>query len=138
MGMPFPKSLGSCVIFCEYLLLTRSAVLSCPGRCGRSLGLGASCLCPDRLDSFETRPLFCALESVVALNPTGIGALICRGALITGGPPFLLLSLRFLFFRNEIPFPFSSGILPDILSAKRTEDSPVKVGPVRLNRRARS
>lgn len=59
MGMPFPKSLGSCVIFCEYRLLTRSAVLSCPGRCGLSLGLGGSTLCwPDRLDSLEGRPLF--------------------------------------------------------------------------------
>lgn len=46
----------------------------------------------------------------VAPSPTGIGALICRGALMTGGP-FLLLSLRFLFLRSEIPLPFSSDML---------------------------
>lgn len=113
MGMPFPKSLGSWVIFCEYLRLTRSAVLSWPGRCGLSLGRGASGgRCPDRLDSLDGRPLFWALESVAAPRPTGIGALIWRGALMTGGPPFLFLSLRFLLLRSEIPFPFSSDMVP--------------------------
>lgn len=104
IGAPLPKSLGSCVILWEYLLFTRSAVLS--AFCG--LSRGASSLFPDRVDSFEGRP---ELESVAAASPAGIGALICRGALIWGGgPPLGRFSVRFL--RSEMPFPRSSDILP--------------------------
>jgi hypothetical protein len=104
MGAPFPKSLGSVVTFCEYLLLTRSAVLS--GRCGLACGCGASCRVLDLLESVEGRP---EPGSEAAPTPAGMGALICRGALMVGGAFFLLLSPRFL--RREIPFCFSD-ILP--------------------------
>jgi hypothetical protein len=101
IGAPFPKSLGRVAIFCEYLLLTKSAVLS--ARCdGLGWGDGASCLVLDRLDSFEGRP---EPGSEAAATPAGMGALICRGALIVGGAFFLLLSPR--FFLSEIPFCFS-------------------------------
>lgn len=105
---PFPKSLGRAVIFCEYLLLTKSAVLS--ARCGRSLGTSPR-FCLDRLESVDGRPVFC-MEGAGMPVPAGMGALICRGALMVGGPPFFLsLSPRFL--RREIPFDFSfSDILP--------------------------
>ena len=106
IGLPLPKSLGSVVIFCEYLLFTISAVRSAFW----GLSRGASPMfCLDRLDSLEGRA---ELDSVAAPNPvpTGMGALICRGALIVGGPPFLGLSPRFL--RREMP-PFGfSDILP--------------------------
>jgi hypothetical protein len=103
IGAPFPgKSLGSVVIFCEYLLFTSSAVLS--ARCG--LSRGASSFFPDRLDSFEGRP---ELESVAAARPVGIGALICRGALITGAPPLGRFSVFFL--RSDMPFPRSSAMV---------------------------
>jgi hypothetical protein len=45
--------------------------------------------------------------------PAGMGALICRGALMVGGPFFLSLS-RFL--RKEIPFDLS-----DIVPVRRGE-----------------
>jgi len=103
IGAPFPKSLGSCVILCEYLLLTRSAVLS--ARCG--LSRGASSFFPDRLDSLEGRP---ELDKVAAARPVGIGALIWRGALIVGAPPLGRLSVRFL--RSDMPLPRSSDMMP--------------------------
>jgi hypothetical protein len=112
IGSPFPKSLGSVVIFCEYLLLTRSAVLS--GRCGLPCDGGPSCLVRDRLDSFEGRPELGSEPAAAAATPTGIGALICRGALMVGGAFFLLLSPRFL--RREMPFCFS-----DMLPARLTD-----------------
>jgi hypothetical protein len=97
---PLPKSLGRVVIFCEYLLLTRSAVLS--ARWGLSRG-ASPLFCLDRLDSVDGRP---ELAMLGAGRPAvvGIGALICRGALMTGGPFFLSLS-RFL--RREMPLDFS-------------------------------
>lgn len=97
---PFPKSLGKAVIFCEYLLLTRSAVLS--ARCGRSRGT-SPLFCLERLDSVDGRPEDDMLV-VETPAPAGRGALICRGALIMGGPFFLSLS-RFL--RREMPLDFS-------------------------------
>lgn len=104
IGAPFPKSLGSVVIFCEYLLFTRSAVLS--ALCGLSRGT-SPLFCLDRLDSLEGRA---ELDSVAAPipAPAGMGALICRGALMVGAP-FLGGLSRFL--RREIPFCFSD-ILP--------------------------
>lgn len=59
--------------FCEYLLLTKAAVLS--GRCGLACGGGggASCLVLDLLDSFEGRPEPGSEDGATA---TGIGALI--------------------------------------------------------------
>lgn len=108
MGAPFPKSLGSVAIFCEYRLLTRSAVLS--ALCGLGCCGSASCLVLDLLDSFEGRP---ELGSEAAATPAGMGALICRGALMVGGAFFLLLSPRFL--RSEMPFCFS-----DMLPARLT------------------
>lgn len=114
MGAPLPKSAGSCVILCEYLLLTKSAVLS--ALCG--LSRGASSRFPDLLDSLEGRP---ELESVAAASPVGTGALICRGALIAGGgPPFWRLSVRFL--RSEMPFPRSSDMLPASLESPKVLD----------------
>jgi hypothetical protein len=97
---PLPKSLGSVVIFCEYLLLTRSAVLS--ALCGLSRGT-SPLFCLDRLESVDGR---CELDMLAAPIPAppGKGALICRGALMVGGPFFLSLS-RFL--RREIPLDLS-------------------------------
>jgi hypothetical protein len=103
MGAPLPKSLGSCVILCEYRRFTRSAVLS--ALCGRSRG--ASSFCADRLDSFEGRP---ELGSVAAARPVGIGALIWRGALTGFTPPLGRFSVRFL--RSDMPLPRSSAMLP--------------------------
>ena len=101
---PLPKSLGRVVIFCEYLLLTRSAVLS--ALCGLSRG-ASPLFCLDRLESVEGRPELVMLAAAIPA-PAGIGALICRGALMVGAAFFLSLS-RFL--RREIPFDLSD-ILP--------------------------
>jgi hypothetical protein len=96
---PLPKSLGNVVIFCEYRLLTRSAVLSAL----RGLSRGTSPLfCLDRLDSVEGREL--DMLAAPSPAPAGKGALICRGALMAGGPFFLSLS-RFL--RRDMPFDLS-------------------------------
>lgn len=127
MGAPLPKSDGSAVIFCEYRLLTRSAVLSAP----RGLSRGAPPLSLDRVDSFDGRDSFggrLALESAAAPipGPTGMGELICRGALMAGGPPFLDLSPRFL--RREIPFSFC---LSDMLPATSVQDSSKRRGSSR-------
>jgi hypothetical protein len=97
---PLPKSLGRVVIFCEYRLLTRSAVLS--ARWGLSRGT-SPLFCLERLDSVEGRPELDILGAAM-LAPAGMGALICRGALMVGGPFFLSLS-RFL--RSEMPFDLS-------------------------------
>ena len=112
-GMPgmsalFLRSGGAVVIFWEYLLLTRSAVLS--GRCGFGCDGRASGRVLDLLDSFEGRP---EPGSEDGATLTGMGALICRGALMVGGAFFLLLSPRFL--RREMPFCFS-----DMLPAEMT------------------
>lgn len=105
MSAPLRKSLGSVVIFCEYRLLTRSAVLS--ARWGLSRD-ASPLFCRDRLDSFEGRAELDTVAAPIPV-PAGIGALICRGALMAGGPPFLGGLSR--FFRREIPFCFSD-ILP--------------------------
>ena len=102
IGAPLPKSGGSVGTFCEYLLLTKSAVLSALWGLSRGSTLLAD---PDRAESCEGRP-----DDCVAARPVGIGALICRGALMVGGPPLGRFS-RFL--RSEIPFPRSSDILID-------------------------
>jgi hypothetical protein len=74
----------------EYLLFTRSAVLS-PSR-GRSRGLGAA-----------GRPsLTLSLDRGSAATPDGSGPLICFGALIFG------FTVRFL--RSDIPLLFSSPL----------------------------
>jgi hypothetical protein len=97
---PLPKSPGRVVIFCEYLLLTRSAVLS--ARWGPSRG-ASPLFCLDRLESVDGRPVL-AMLGAGSPAAVGMGALICRGALMTGGPFFLSLS-RFL--RREMPLDFS-------------------------------
>lgn len=104
MGAPFPgKSPGSCMTFCEYRLLTRSAVLSARWRGWGPRPSSSGPLLRDRLESCEGRP---ADDSVAAPMPwpAGMGALIWRGALMVGAF-FLLLSPRFL--RSEMPFCFS-------------------------------
>lgn len=105
MGPPLPKSLGRVVIFCEYLLFTKSAVLS--ARCGLWGAPSGPGRVRDLLDSLDGRP---ELDSVVPPMPApaGIGALICRGALMVGGALFLALSPRFL--RREMPFCFSDMV----------------------------
>jgi len=68
---PLPKSLGRVVIFCEYLLLTRSAVLSALW----GLSRGTSPLfCLDRLDSVEGLEL--VMLGAATFAPAGKGALI--------------------------------------------------------------
>jgi hypothetical protein len=99
-----PKSPGRAVIFCEYLLLTRSAVLS--ALCGLSRGT-SPLFCLDRLESVDGRPVLAILGAEIPAA-AGIGALICRGALMVGGPFFLSLS-RFL--RREMPFDLSDMVL---------------------------
>lgn len=98
---PLPKSLGNAVIFCEYLRLTKSAVLS--ARWGLSRGT-SPLFCLERLESVDGRPPEDMLGAETPGAPAGRGALICRGALMVGGAFFLSLS-RFL--RREMPFDFS-------------------------------
>jgi hypothetical protein len=69
---PLPKSLGSVVIFCEYRLLTRSAVLS--ALWGRSRGT-SPLFCRDRLESVDGRPPLEMLGAAMPA-PAGMGALI--------------------------------------------------------------
>lgn len=112
---PLPKSLGRVVIFCEYLLLTRSAVLS--ARWGRSRGT-SPLFCLERLESVDGRPPDDMLVVDTPGAPAGRGALICRGALMVGGPFFLSLS-RFL--RREMPLDFSDMVSAVFAYARRCD-----------------